>query len=62
MHNSKPIDTSIEKGYTVSLEDCPKSKKGKESNGKSSLCKCSWKSNVCYVVYLTRHLFCSWYG
>ena len=29
MHNSKPIDTPIEKGYTLSLEDCPKSEKEK---------------------------------
>ena len=29
MHNSKPIDTPIEKGHTLSLEDCPKSEKEK---------------------------------
>ena len=29
MHNSKPIDTPIEKGHTLSLDDCPKSKKEK---------------------------------
>jgi hypothetical protein len=25
MHNSKPVDTPIEKGYTLSLDNCPKS-------------------------------------
>ena len=29
MHNSKPIDTQIEKGHTLSLEDFPKSEKEK---------------------------------
>ena len=29
MHNSKPIDTSIEKGHTLSLGDCAKSEKEK---------------------------------
>ena len=29
MHNYKPIDTPIEKGHTLSLEDCPKSEKEK---------------------------------
>ena len=29
MHNSKPIDTLIEKGHTLSLDDCPKSEKEK---------------------------------
>ena len=29
MHNSKPIDTPIEKGHTLSLEDCPKLEKEK---------------------------------
>ena len=29
MHNSKPIDTSIEKGHTLSLKGCPKSEKEK---------------------------------
>ncbi|XP_075633321.1 secreted RxLR effector protein 161-like [Castanea sativa] len=29
MHNSKPIDTPIEKGHTLSLENCPKSEKEK---------------------------------
>ena len=29
MHNSKPIDTPIEKGHSLSLEDCPKSEKEK---------------------------------
>ena len=27
MHNSKPIDTPIEKGHTLSLKNCPKSEK-----------------------------------
>ena len=29
MHNSKPIDTPIEKGHTLSLEDFPKLEKEK---------------------------------
>ena len=29
MHSSKPIDTSIEKGHTLILEDCLKSEKEK---------------------------------
>ena len=29
MHNSKHIDTPIEKGHTLSLEDCPKLEKEK---------------------------------
>ena len=29
MRNSKPIDTPIEKGHTLSLEDCPKLEKEK---------------------------------
>lgn len=63
MHNSKPIDTPIRKGYALSLNHCAKNdEENKKKNGYNSLCKCSWKYDVHYVAYTTRHLPCNWHG
>ena len=48
MHNSKPIDTPIEKGHTLSLEDCPKSEKEKKE-----MARVPYASAVGSLMYAT---------
>jgi len=50
MHHSKPVDTPVEKGLTLSLSQYPKTNQEKENEG-CSICQCYRKSNVCHVMY-----------
>ena len=50
MHNYKPIDTPIEKGHTLSLEDCPKSEKEKRE-----MARVPYASAVGSLMYAMLH-------
>ena len=64
MHNSKPMDIPIEKGYTLSLEDCPKLEKEKREMARvpyasaigslmyAMLCT---RPDICFVVGMVSH-------
>ena len=64
MHNSKPIDTPIEKGHTLSLEDCPKLEKEKREMARvpyasavgsmmyAMLCT---RPDICFTVGMVSH-------
>ena len=61
MHNSKPIDTPIEKGHTLSLEDYPKLEKEKREmarvpSASAVGCLCM----LCYVLDQTSVLQLVW--
>ena len=56
MHNSKPIDTPIEKGHTLSLEDCPKSEKEKREMARVSYA--SAVGSLMYAMLCTRPDIC----
>jgi len=61
MHHSKPADTPIKQGLTLSLGQCPKTDNGKRENEQCPLCKCSRKVNVYHFEYTVRYLLCSWF-
>jgi len=50
MHYSKPVNTPVEKGLTLSIDQCPKTDK-KRKNEQCSLYKCHMELNVCHVMY-----------
>ena len=64
MHSSKPIDTSIEKGHTLSLKGCPKSEKEKREMARvpyasvvgslmyAMLCT---RPNICFAIGMVSH-------
>ena len=56
MHNSKPIDTPIEMGHTLSLEDCPKSEKEKREMARVSYA--SAVGSLMYAMLCTRPDIC----
>ena len=56
MHNSKPIDTPIEKGHTLSLEDCPKSEKEKREMARVPYA--SAVGSLMYAMLCTRPDIC----
>jgi len=63
MHNSKPMDTPIEKGHTLSLEDCPKSEKEKREMARVPYASAA--RSLMYAMLYARvpyAMFCSWYG
>ena len=56
MHNSKPIDTLIEKGHTLSLEDCPKLEKEKREMARVPYA--SAVGSLMYAMLCTRPDIC----
>ena len=52
MHHSKPVDTPVEKGLTLSLNQCSKTDQEKEKMKDVSYAKYCRKSNVCHVMYM----------
>ena len=64
MHYSKPVDTPIEKGLTISLEQCPKTDKEKERMNNVPYASairslmyamlCTWP-DICFAVGLVNH-------
>ena len=56
MHNSKLIDTPIEKGHTSSLEDCPKSEK--ENREMARVPYASAVGSLMYAMLCTRPDIC----
>ena len=52
MHNSKPIDTLIEKGHTLSLDDCPKLEKDKREMTRVPY--------ACAIGSLMYAMLCTW--
>ena len=56
MHNSKPIDIPIEKGHTLSLEDCPKLEK--EKRKMTRVPNASAVGSLMYVMLCTRIAIC----
>ncbi|XP_040987831.1 secreted RxLR effector protein 161-like [Juglans microcarpa x Juglans regia] len=56
MHNSKPIDTPIEKAYTLSLEHCPKN--DEEKKGMTRVPYASAIRSLMYAMLCTRPDLC----
>jgi hypothetical protein len=56
MHNSKPIDTPMEKGCTLSLDQCPKN--DEEKNQMSKVPYASAIGSLMYVMLCTRPDIC----
>ena len=56
MHYSKPVDTSVEKGLTLSLNQCPKTDKEKERM--SNVPYASAVSSLMYYMLCTRPDIC----
>ena len=50
MHYSKPVDTPVEKGLTLSLEQCPTTDNEKQKMSSVPYANC-WKPNVYHIVY-----------
>ena len=61
MHNSNPIDTPMQKGCTLTLDQCPKN--DEEKNQMSQVPYASAIRSLMYAMLCTRlGMFCSWHG
>ena len=61
MQNCKPINTPIEKGYNLSLDQCPKNDEERKHMVRVPYVS-AIGSMICYVVYLTLHMLRSSIG